>query len=114
LGLGGGGAGGGGGLALLVPPTAALAVGAVSYSLFVSQWLPFRALDHLLPAGDYAGRPLAVRLVVLAAYLLCIALTALLLYWIVEKPAGRWLRGLWRRPAPSPADLTAAPARSPR
>ncbi|MGD0998340.1 MAG: acyltransferase [Thermoleophilia bacterium] len=86
-----------GGLARLLSSKPALATCAVSLSLFVSQWIPFRALDHLLPAADYAGRSAVVRLAVMIAYVLGIAATAVVLYVVVERPAGRWLRGA--RPA---------------
>lgn len=83
--------------------------GEASYALYMTHILVILVGTHLLPSGT--GAPVAVRLAVLAVWVLALATAAVLMFETVEKPARRWVRDLsLRRPLPTPADTPAVAA----
>lgn len=70
----------------------AFVLGQVSYSLYMTHTLAQKVLYVVLPSGRYGSKSAAVRLAVLLAYLIAVALACLLTYRLVEEPARRTLK----------------------
>jgi peptidoglycan/LPS O-acetylase OafA/YrhL len=74
--------------------------GQVSYSLYMTHGICQIALNRMLPVDRFQGTSLPVRLSVIVAYLVVIAVAAVATFHLVEEPARKWLR---KRPAPKPS-----------
>lgn len=74
--------------------------GEVSYALYMTHDLVRMALNKLLNTGRFVDSSLSVRLAVLLVYAACIAAMAVLMYFIVERPARRWMRSVIGRGKP--------------
>ena len=75
-------------------------LGEASYSLYMTHGVVDLVGQFALPMEDFAGSGLAVRTVVLLAYVVAIAGATAFMFVVVERPARRWLRNRLRRRGP--------------
>jgi peptidoglycan/LPS O-acetylase OafA/YrhL len=76
---------------LLSGPTAVY-WGQVSYSLYMTHGISEIVLNKILPVARFEHSATTVRLAVIAAYLIVVALAAVATFHLVEEPARKWLR----------------------
>jgi peptidoglycan/LPS O-acetylase OafA/YrhL len=93
---------------LLAGPTAVY-WGKVSYSLYMTHGITEIVLDKVLPVARFESAGAAVRLAIIVAYLVVIALASVATFHLVEEPARKWLRTRSAaKPSPSEKRLVGA------
>lgn len=94
-----------GGLAAVMKTRVLLAVGLVSYSLFIVHGVVIQFLDAVAPQALVGASAATTRLSLVAIYALAIAAVTLFSYFLIEAPG----RAAWR----AAAHLQAPPATAP-
>ena len=67
-------------------------LGEISYSFYLTHGIAQRVLKIILPAEKFAASSLPARLGVALAYVAWLSALSLCVYYLVERPARRWMR----------------------
>jgi peptidoglycan/LPS O-acetylase OafA/YrhL len=67
-------------------------LGEVSYSLYMTHTLAQKVLYQLLPTGQHVESVLPVRLLLLISYIVAIGAATVIMYYLIERPALKFMR----------------------